>query len=61
MSNDVITLAIVKPEIGWAWLTSSSLPLFIVHILDRNGDIFYSLDKILGKKTCHMTRFTIYL
>ena len=40
---------------------SYSLPLFIVDILGRNGESFYSLDKILPHKICHLTCFTIYL
>ena len=41
--------------------TSYSLPLFIVYILGRNDDMFYSLDKLLRYKICHVTYFTIYL
>ena len=57
MSNDVIILAILKPEMVWEWSTcevydtSYYLPLFVVDILGRNVEIFYSLDKMLRDVT----------
>ena len=51
MSNDVIILEILKPQMEWEWSTcevydtSYHLPLFVVDILGRNVEIFTLLTR----------------